>query len=202
MVVLNNLFFNRCTVTFTLYIMKVRRGLSLDKNCYQPTTTTTTSFIIYSKYFSVSDLLKSPGWFRLTSKYRPNLEEFTIILDDWRQSSNNRKIIDWTIDVTQQQLWYCRATADCRFETLNDLRGRNWMIMVKTHRKPRRSKFHLFSTQVSHIGIRIYSENIVCCVLWNLLQSSIKYILSLLKLWNYFEKIIKYSLNSAFVWYA
>ena len=53
--------------------------------------------------------------------------------------------------------------------------------------------------QVSHIGIRIYSENIVCCELCNLLQSSKKYIWSLLKLWKYFEQIIKQLLNSAFV---
>ena len=67
--------------------------------------------------FSISDWFKAPGYFRLISKYRPNLEEFTIVL-----ASNNRKIIG---RVTSRNGGFGTAEnakmADCRLETLNEI---------------------------------------------------------------------------------
>ena len=108
----------------------------------------------------------------------------------------------WTIDVTQQWLWYCgaRERENGWLQVWTVERGRNWtMKIVKTRRKPRLSKFH-WSSSFAWL-IKICSENY-----WML--STLQFVTELNKVNFVFIKALEMFwvnneklLNSAFVWY-
>lgn len=64
--------------------------------------------------------------------------------------------------------------------------------IVRTHRKPRK----LTKIEIPFLSLKFTAKIVVYCELCNLLQNSVKYVLSLFKPWKYFEEIMKQLWNS------